>query len=101
VWRFLRHLCFWANNGGGGFKNVKKLKKKLQKVFKRRKKRTKKQKIEKNDAKRRAYCDMFSNLGIFLVFRGFRSGRSRLRLSRILKWVRFCWGKLLSQNEDE
>jgi len=39
------------------------LKKKRQKVFKKEEKRGKVRKIEKNDAKRRANCDVFSKSG--------------------------------------
>jgi len=63
VWRVLRHLCFWAKNAGGGFKNVKKLKKKLQNDNEQRKKRGKVRKIEKKDAKRCAICGVFSKSG--------------------------------------
>jgi len=51
---------FWAKIKGGVEKKVKKLKKKRQKVFTKREKRGNVRKIEKNDAKRRTICGVFS-----------------------------------------
>ena len=49
--------------GSGLGKNDEKLKKKRQKVFKKGEKRGKVRKIEKNDAKSRAICGVFSKSG--------------------------------------
>jgi len=85
---------FWAKNAVGHFKKVKKKKKKRQKVSESKEKRKKRRKIEKNDAKKRAICDVFSKLGIFLVLwtpdgvtREFRAGGSWWMVDEMLKWA--------------
>jgi hypothetical protein len=66
----LREACFWAENGGGGLKNVKKLKKKRQKVHKSLKKEGKRRKIEKKATKR---CQ--KSIGFFNSCVGVKMGK--------------------------
>ena len=93
-------------------KKDEKMKKKLQKVFKKGEKRKKRRKIEKNDAKRRAICDVFSKSGKnpahaprgHLGLRSCAAGALRkqwqnatvkMRLFKMLKWAKLEGGRFL------